>query len=44
MDVRGKIFTERMVRCWNRSPREVVNAPSLAMLKTRLYGALGDLV
>ena len=33
----------RMVRCWNRLPREVVNAPSLEMFKARLDGALGSL-
>ena len=36
MDVRGKVFTERAVRCWNRLPREAVDAPSLDVLKTRL--------
>ena len=44
MDVRGKIFTVRMVRCWNRLPREVVDAPSLEVFRARLDGALGSLV
>ena len=44
LDVRGKYFTERVMRCWNRLPREVVDAPSLEMLKARLDGVLGSLV
>ena len=44
LDVREKFFTERVVRCWNRLPREVVGAPSLEMFKARLDGALGSLV
>ena len=44
MDVRGKFFTMRVVRCWNRLPREVVNAPSLEVFKARLDEALGNLV
>ena len=44
MDVRGKFFIKRVVRCWNRLPREVVDAPSLEVFKARLDGALGSLV
>jgi len=44
LDIRGRFFTERMVRCWNRLPREVVDAPSLEVFKARLDGALGNLV
>ena len=44
MDVRGKFFTRRVVRSWNRLPSEVVDAPSLEVFKTRLDGALGNLI
>ena len=44
LDVRGKFLTERVVRCWNRLPREAVDAPSLEAFKARLDGALGSLV
>ena len=30
------------MRCWNRLPREAVDAQSLEMLKNRLDGALGS--
>ena len=44
LDVRGKFFTRRVVRCWNWLPREDVDAPSLEVFKARLDGALGYLV
>ena len=44
MDVRAKFLAMRVVRCWNRLPREVVDAPSLEALKSRLDGVLGSLV
>ena len=44
VDIRGKFFTMRVVRCWHRLPREVVDASSLEVFKARLDGALGSLV
>ncbi|KFW87888.1 hypothetical protein N336_07120, partial [Phalacrocorax carbo] len=44
LDIRKKFFTLRVVRHWNRLPREVVDAPSLAVFKARLDGALSSLV
>ncbi|KFQ13388.1 hypothetical protein N330_14320, partial [Leptosomus discolor] len=44
LDIRKKFFTERMVRHWNKLPREAVPAPSLAVFKARLDGALSNLV
>ncbi|KFV99681.1 hypothetical protein N326_07676, partial [Eurypyga helias] len=44
LDIRKKFFTERVVRHWNRLPRDVVDAPSLAVFKARLDEALSNLV
>ena len=44
LDVRWKFFTKRVVGCWNRLPREVVDAPSLEVFRARLDGALGSLL
>ncbi|GAB0178791.1 cAMP-dependent protein kinase inhibitor alpha [Grus japonensis] len=44
LDIRWKFFTVRVVRYWNRLPREVVEAPFLEVFKTRLDGALSNVV
>ncbi|KGL85957.1 hypothetical protein N301_03036, partial [Charadrius vociferus] len=44
LDTRKKFFTLRVVRHWNRLPREAVDAPTLEAFKARLDGALSNLV
>jgi len=44
LDMRKKFFTMRVVKHWNRLPREAVDAPSLEAFKARLDGALSNLV
>ena len=36
LDIRKNLFTMRVVRHWNKLPREVLDAPSLEALKARL--------
>ena len=44
IDIRRKFFTQRVLMCWNRLPREVVAVPFLEAFKARLDVALGSLV
>ena len=44
LDIRKKFFTVRLARHWKKLPREVVDAPSLAVFKARLDGALSNLL
>lgn len=40
LDLREKLFTERVFSYWNRLSREAVTAPSLAEVKERLDNGL----
>ncbi|KFP12566.1 hypothetical protein Z169_14871, partial [Egretta garzetta] len=44
LDIRKKFFTMRVVKHWNRLPRDIVEAPSLEAFKARLDGALSNLI
>ncbi|KFP63630.1 hypothetical protein N322_12640, partial [Cariama cristata] len=44
LDTRKIFFVTRVVRHWNRLPREVVDAPSLETFKVRLVRALNNLI
>jgi len=43
-DIRELFFTQRVIKHWNRLPREVVNAPSLSAFRRHLDNALNNML
>ncbi|KAK4826712.1 hypothetical protein QYF61_010927 [Mycteria americana] len=44
LGIRKHLFTKRVVKPWNRLPREMVDAPSLSVFKRHLDNALNSML
>ncbi|KFQ63058.1 hypothetical protein N334_00762, partial [Pelecanus crispus] len=44
LDIRKKFFTMRVVKHWNRLPREVVRGPIPGIIPGQVDGALSNLI
>jgi len=44
LDIRKKLFTMKVVKHWNRLPREVVDTSSLETFQARQDGALSSVI
>ncbi|KGL79590.1 hypothetical protein N309_12079, partial [Tinamus guttatus] len=44
LDIRKKIYMERVVKHWNRLPRDVVDSQSLSVLKKHVDEVLRNMV
>jgi len=44
LDIRKNFFTEKVIKNWNRLPREVVESPSLETYKRQVDVVLKDMV
>ncbi|KFV12458.1 hypothetical protein N340_06515, partial [Tauraco erythrolophus] len=44
LDIRKNFFTEKVVKYWNRLPREVVESPSLEVFTNRVDLVFSNMV